>query len=394
MALSSKASKTKTTIFRALTLLILIVYCPKQPSAALSAAPKPFKRFYAFGDSITDTGNTNSTTGPIFFTHVSNPPYGRTFFHRPTNRYSDGRIVIDFVAGALSLPLLPPYLDPAADRSHGVNFAVAGCTAINHRFYVRNNITLNITPQSLGTQWGWFNRHLKTLGCPKDKDTPNNNGEFCRAVFEDSLFWLGPIGVNDYSYIFGSSITSHTIQRLSISSISSFLQALLNKGAKYVVVQGLPMLGCTSFNLYLADPGNRDGTGCVATVNNQSAAHNTALRSLLNGFSKRYPNATLVYADCWSAYEAILTHRESYGITEPFKACCGSGGGELNFDLFDTCGSSGVSCPDPSKYINWDGGHLTEAMYKAVADKLINGTFCDPPFSYLIKKKMSSSSSA
>lgn len=385
-------------IFRALTLLITILYCPKQTTAAPSAAPKPFKKLYAFGDSITDTGNTNSTSGPIFFTHVSNPPYGRTFFHRPTNRYSDGRIVIDFVAGALSLPLLPPYLDSAADRSHGLNFAVAGCTAINHRFYVRNNITLNITPQSLGTQWGWFERHLESLGCPKDSPNNNDHEEYCRAVLEDSLFWLGPIGVNDYAYIIGSSVTSHTTQRHVISSISSFLQALLNKGAKYVVVQGLPMLGCTSFNLYLAAPEDRDSTGCVATVNNQSAAHNAALRSLLAGFSKRYPKATLVYADYWSAYEAILTHRETYGIAEPFKACCGSGGGELNFDLFETCGSPGTaaaaSCPDPSKYINWDGGHLTEAMYKAVADKLINGTFCDPPFSYLIKKKISSSSSS
>ncbi|KAL0355168.1 UNVERIFIED_CONTAM: GDSL esterase/lipase [Sesamum radiatum] len=81
--------------------------------------PRPFNTIYAFGDSYTDTGNTRSNTGPNGFMFVSNLPYGRTFFHRPTNRYSDGRLVIDFVAQALSLPFLSPYLDQKADRSSG-----------------------------------------------------------------------------------------------------------------------------------------------------------------------------------------------------------------------------------------------------------------------------------
>ncbi|CAH9104493.1 unnamed protein product [Cuscuta europaea] len=111
------------------TFLYLTVALLSEPSSA-----KIIKRIYAFGDSFTDTGNTHSATGPSSFTYVSNPPYGRTFFHRPTNRYSDGRLVIDFVTQALSLPFLPPYLNPNADRSYGVNFAVGGSTAIDHRF--------------------------------------------------------------------------------------------------------------------------------------------------------------------------------------------------------------------------------------------------------------------
>ncbi|KAK9995550.1 hypothetical protein SO802_020236 [Lithocarpus litseifolius] len=51
--------------------------------------PRPFKKIYAFGDSFIDTSNTKSATGLTSFGHVSNPPYGTTFFHHPTNRYSE-----------------------------------------------------------------------------------------------------------------------------------------------------------------------------------------------------------------------------------------------------------------------------------------------------------------
>lgn len=123
MASSFPYISSQTTL--AITLSIVILYYP----AAL-ACHCPFNQIYAFGDSFTDTGNAAPTTGSGVFNRASNPPYGSTFFHRSTSRYSDGRLVIDFVAHALSLPFLPPYLDKNVDASYGVNFAVAGSTAI------------------------------------------------------------------------------------------------------------------------------------------------------------------------------------------------------------------------------------------------------------------------
>ncbi|GFP90886.1 GDSL esterase/lipase at3g48460 [Phtheirospermum japonicum] len=156
---------------------------------------------------------------------VSNLPYGSTFFHRPTNRYSDGRLVIDFVAQALSLPFLPPYLDQKADKSSGVNFAVAGSTAIVHSFFVKNNMTINITPQSLQTELAWFDKFVGGKGCKNSSTTPRE----CEAVFRDALVWVGEIGANDYAYSFGSStVTAQTVQQLAINSVTGVLRVKIN----------------------------------------------------------------------------------------------------------------------------------------------------------------------
>lgn len=218
---SSLALLTITSIF----ITILSSHLINSAIAAKTAIHPnpPFKYIYAFGDSYTDTGNTNSSTGPNAFLYVSNSPYGQTFFHHPTNRYSDGRLMIDFLTQQLSLPFLPPYLRKTADKSYGMNFAVAGSTAIIHSFFVKNNLTLNITPQSLQTQLIWFNKILESKGCKDSKTTP----EECKAAFDNALIWVGEIGANDYAYTLGSSVTSSTIQKLAIGSVTRFLEVII-----------------------------------------------------------------------------------------------------------------------------------------------------------------------
>ncbi|KAI4336269.1 hypothetical protein L6164_014814 [Bauhinia variegata] len=349
--------------------------------ACAKGQPRLFKKIYAFGDSFTDTGNTKSGNGPSGFGHVSNSPYGTTFFNHSTNRYSDGRLVIDFIAEALSLPYLPPYRHFRGNDTFGVNFAVAGSTAINHEFFVMNNLTLDLTPQSIQTQLLWFNRYLERHGC-------TGKASDCKLDFDDTLFWFGEIGVNDYAYTVGSSISQDIIRKLAMYSVSDALQALLEKGAKYVVVQGLPLTGCLPLSLYLAPEDDRDDIGCVKSVNNQSYTHNLLLQAKLKEFRKQYPKAVIVYTDYWNAYRTVMKDPVKYGFTETFQACCGSGGPPLNFDVFGVCGTPKVKfCSSPSHYINWDGVHLTEAMYKVVSRMFLHGNFSRPPFKFLLHKK-------
>ena len=89
-----------------------------------------FTTMFALGDSTTDTGNAIHSPQRAVFQLAAEPPYGSSYFARPTGRFSDGRLMLDLLAQALHRDLLPPHLGLSSNLSHGSqNFAVAGATA-------------------------------------------------------------------------------------------------------------------------------------------------------------------------------------------------------------------------------------------------------------------------
>ncbi|CAA0822629.1 GDSL esterase/lipase, partial [Striga hermonthica] len=83
------------------------------------------------GDSIYDTGNLIREVPIGASTPFARLPYGRDFHWTPTDRCSNGLLMIDFIARASGLPLLHAYKDPNGEFSNGVNFAMAGSTALS-----------------------------------------------------------------------------------------------------------------------------------------------------------------------------------------------------------------------------------------------------------------------
>jgi phospholipase/lecithinase/hemolysin len=229
--MATRATSRRLLLLLPLALAIVVAgTAAAAPAAAAPPAASPFRTVYAFGDSFTDTGNTHSTTGPYSFGYVSSPPYGATFFHRSTNRYSDGRLVVDFLAEALKLPsFLPPYLSAAASNTSaqevGVNFAVAGATAIEHDFFAKNNLSFDITPQSIMTQLGWFDAHLRAAA---GKGKTNKVG--------DALFWVGEIGANDYAYtvVARDTIPPKLIRTMAVQRVTTFVEVCTSSSSSFI----------------------------------------------------------------------------------------------------------------------------------------------------------------
>lgn len=82
------------------SLLFLVSFAMNQmiysnTAAASTKINNNFPAVFAFGDSILDTGNNNLLNTSV---KCDFPPYGRDFFTRkPTGRFSNGKLIIDFL---------------------------------------------------------------------------------------------------------------------------------------------------------------------------------------------------------------------------------------------------------------------------------------------------------
>lgn len=163
---------------------------------------------------------------------------------------------------------------------------------------------------------------------------------------------------------------------------------VLQAGAKYIVVQGLPPVGCLPICISPCSLLFRDRFGCSIPINAAIGIHNRLLVNVIEKFRLQYPQSTIVYADYYKAFMEIFTNSAKYQFSEKTKVCCGAGGGNLNFDPNNVCGSNGAStCKNPNQYISWDGIHFTNAMNEKLSNLFFKGDFCQPSFASLVEKR-------
>ncbi|GKE79850.1 GDSL esterase/lipase 1-like protein, partial [Tanacetum coccineum] len=109
--------------------LVLFVFCLSVPTDSWGNIDKRVAVF-VFGDSLFDPGNNNYINTTTAF-QANFTPYGESYFYPPTGRFSNGRLIPDFIAEYARLPLIPPYLKPGnKEFTYGANFASAGAGAL------------------------------------------------------------------------------------------------------------------------------------------------------------------------------------------------------------------------------------------------------------------------
>ncbi|KAJ6832642.1 putative GDSL esterase/lipase [Iris pallida] len=340
-----------------------------------------YESLISFGDSITDTGNLFHLSGGNPRGGSGQPPYGETYFHRSTGRFSDGRLIIDFIAEALGLPLVLPYAGGAKQSGdgfkYGVNFAVGGATALDSGASNKMGL-LVINGYSMKVQMGWFKKLLPSL-CASASE--------CKDMLGKSLLLVGEIGGNDY---YDALMQRKTLDELHdlvpnvVSVIGSTITELIGMGARTIVVPGNFPVGCSP--ALLTSFQNSSGsdydtsTGCIKWLNEFAEYQNSKLQEELHSLREQHPSATIIYADYYNATMSIFRSPASFGFRkeEVLKACCG-GGGPNNYNLTLQCSDSRAKvCDDPSEYVSWDGVHMTEAAYKTISNNLLAGHLAMP----------------
>ncbi|WVZ79969.1 hypothetical protein U9M48_027491 [Paspalum notatum var. saurae] len=385
---------------RGVLLLLLVAALVPATCAAASRAKKSYAAIFSFGDSLSDAGNLIVNGTPKALT-TARPPYGMTFFRKPTGRCSNGRIVVDFLAEHFGLPLPPPSQARGKDFKKGANFAITGATALEYSFFKAHGIDQRIwNTGSINTQIGWL-QDMKPVLCKSEQE--------CKDYFSKSLFVVGEFGGNDYNAPLFSGVPFSDVKTyvpLVAKAITNGVEKLIELGAKDLLVPGVLPIGCFPLYLTLYNSSKKSDynarTGCLRRYNRLAFHHNRELKQQLDELQKKYPKTKIMYGDYFKAAmqfvvspgkfgkfssidvmlpQDILGDSEFQSFSTALQACCGAGGqGNYNFNLKKKCGEQGASaCSNPASYVSWDGIHMTEAAYKRVADGWLNGPYAQPP---------------
>ncbi|XP_062014316.1 GDSL esterase/lipase 2-like [Rosa rugosa] len=310
---------------------------------------KKHAALFVFGDSQFDVGNNNylNTSTEL---QANFWPYGETFFKQPTGRFSDGRLIPDFIAQYAKLPLIPPYLRRGfKSYTYGVNFASAGAGALAESY---QGFVID-----LKTQLGYFKKVEKQL-------RHKLGHAEAYTLLSEAVYLIG-IGANDYSYALGtnSSLFESSPEEfvgLVIGNLTTVIKEIYKKGGRKFGFTSMAPLGCVP-SMRAMKPGNT-GT-CVEEVNAVAKLHNRVLDKVLLKLKGHLPGFKYSYPNVYPHIDEIFNNASKHGFKEGKTACCGSG----PYRGIGSCGGKRGVTDNVTEYVFFESNHPTERFYQKVS---------------------------
>lgn len=357
-------------LHKIISLLVIFFTCNYVHSQTpVANKPKP-SAIFVFGDSTVDAGNNNFIRTPM----KSNfPPYGRDFInHIPTGRFTNGRLVSDFIASYAGVKdIVPAYLDPTLrieDLMTGVSFASAGSGF--------DPLTATLSSAiSLEQQLEYFKEY-------KSKMEMFIGNERTLNIIKNAAFMLSA-GTNDFivnyfglgepvTQVMYPNVTSYHMHLFQ--NIEQFIKELMNEGARKIAMVGLPPIGCLPEVITLNKDAAINGRKCVEPMSSVATEYNRILENKLKAMQTS--ETKLYYADIYKPIlDLIQFGKIKLGFEEVNEGCCGSG----YIEAAVLCNMNSAVCDDASKYVFWDSVHPTERAYyyvftiiRPVVDMVLN----------------------
>ena len=238
--------------------LLLLTGLPATSAAA------PFSALYAFGDSLSDTGNIAIATGGA----LPVPPYDQFRF---TNR---APLAVEALGTSLGLTTAP-YLDG------GTNFAFGGART-----------GTGASPPGLLTQVGLFTG----LSGPADA----------------AALYFVFAGINDLRDALSNPADAPAIVNQAAANMAVALASLYGEGARSFFVPNL-------FNLGRTPEAIASGNSAAATA--LSSLFNSLLATQLDVFAATRPDAILFRFDTFALLEDVIVNAAAFGFTNTTSEC-------------------------------------------------------------------------
>jgi phospholipase/lecithinase/hemolysin len=300
-----------------------------------SALPT-YSALYAFGDSLSDSGNVSIVTRLTGTTPVSPPYFQETYGAITGNVFSNGPTWVQDLSIALGLGTLAPSLAGGKDFAYGS--AQTGPTPQN-----------GSDPQTLALS------------------LPAQIAQFKAAVptpAAGALYTLS-IGANDVRSIL--SKTGLTAQQqaadvtAAVTNEVAFIKQLAGVGAKHLLVLDVPDLGkVPEVTQGLINGTNTPSAALTAEATQLSAEYNTELTSQLAGVTSA-DGLDLHVVDAYTLIDNAVADPAAYGFAN-VTAPVWSGN-------YTQSGSGTLATTDPTtqnQYLFWDHLHPTETGQLAI----------------------------
>ncbi|TKY53072.1 GDSL esterase/lipase [Spatholobus suberectus] len=304
----------------------------------------PPKMLFVFGDSYADTGNTRINQPGSW-----KQPYGITFPGKPAGRFSDGRVLTDYIAKYLRLKSPVPYKFRKLMQQHlkyGMNFAFGG-TGVFDTSSKNPNMTIQID---------FFKQLIK-------------ENVYTTSDLSNSVALVSVAG-NDYNH--------YMTTNGSIEGFPSFIASVVNQtatnllriqrlGVRKIVVGGLQPLGCLPSTTFQSS-----FRQCNSTSNDLVVLHNNLLNQAVTKLNQQTKDhSTFIVLDLFDTFMSVLNHPSTNNIKDQLKPCC------VGLSSQHFCGSVDENnvkkykvCDHPKSAFFWDLLHPTQAGWHAVYNKL------------------------
>ncbi|KAM7254645.1 hypothetical protein ACFE04_004025 [Oxalis oulophora] len=306
---------------------------------------------FIFGDSFFDPGNNDYLNVNVSF-KANYWPYGETFFkNNPTGRFSNGRLIPDFIALHVKLPIWKPYLKPGFHEfANGANFASGGSGILNQT---------NPGTVSLKMQLGYYKEVVTSLkqsfGDTKAKEIISN------AVY---MFSTGNNDIGQFLLAHPDNATHAVKQTFLTQVIGNFTQVIKEiyelGGRKFGIQYSTPM-GCLPLvkqEYFLT------GTGCQQFALYIARLFNDAVSQLASELETQLTGFKYSIFDFYSQILSRINDPAAYGFKVGSSACCGSGtytGSDCGLGTY-------FLCTDPDEYVYFDGCHQTGRVYSQLSE--------------------------
>ncbi|KAG7961355.1 hypothetical protein I3843_09G011000 [Carya illinoinensis] len=297
-------------------------------------------KLFVFGDSYSDTGNTDKTQSAWEY------PYGITFPGKPAGRFSSGRVLTDFFAKSIGLKRTPITYRQRNETSlltYGMNFAYGGTGVFE---------TLLKSGPNMTTQIGFLQNLIR-------------DNVFTSADLESSMTLVTLAG-NDYStYIVrnGSAQGWKPCITAVVNQLAINLRRIHGMGVKKIVVNALQPLGCAPSNI-----AKSSFQQCNETENSLVVFHNLLLQQAVTKLNSEAKDSNpFVILDLYDSFLSVIKNKGGTHFENPLKPCCFGISSKYNCGSVDENGAKKYTvCEDPESAFFWDGVHPTQAGWTAV----------------------------